>query len=167
MISLYETLNETLKTAVEICGDDSSPLFTKLPLRLWASKGVISCIEIKNAKISNSDIILIETLIAIRLTKVYGLEEIAQARQYLELNCSIDDEVSTQSLIKYIRFKKKSIEKKSVIKNVIANINDIKDKRNLTEQLHLANIKEEIISDYFYEFLKVKKEVEKYFSRIN
>ena len=164
MVSLYEAL----KTVVEICGDERASLFTELPLRLWENKGIISpSIKIKDGKIFYPDIILAEILTAIRLRKVYQLEEIVQARNFLEFNCSIDDKVSTQSLVKFMSFQKRSIEKKSVIKNVRGDINDIKKTRNLTEQLHLENRNKEVINDYFNEFLKAKKEGEKYYTAHN
>lgn len=153
-------LNEVQKKVVEIYGDEFPSFFTKSTLRLWSKKGVISRIKVKDGKAVYPDITIIEALTAIKLKNNYKLEEIIQARNYLELKSNIDDNVSTQSIIRFLNIQKVFIDKKIITKQAIEISNEIKKIQNFNEQLHLENKKKEIISDYFDEFLRAKREVE-------
>ncbi len=154
------SLNKVQKIVAEIYGDQFPSFFTKSTLRLWSKKGVISRIKVKNGKAVYPDITIIEALTAIRLKNYYTLEEIKQARSYLEFKYNIYDKVTTQSLVRFLNLQKIFIDKKVLTKQVIENINDIKKIQNLTEQLYLENKNKEIINYYFAEFSRAKKEVE-------
>lgn len=152
-------LNEVQKIVEEICGDEFSSLCTKSTLRDWSNKGVISRIKQKDGQEAYPEITIIEALTAIKLKNDYKLKEIIKARHYLELKCNIQDKVSTQSLVKFINFQKVFDDKKNVTKQALKNIKNIKKMWLLTNQLYLENKNKEIITAYFEEFSRAKKEV--------
>lgn len=161
------TLNEIQKVVQEICDDEFSSLCTKSTLRDWSNKGVISRIKVENGQDAYPEITIIEALTAIKLKNDYKLEEIIKAKNYLELKCNIHDKISNQSLVRYINFQKVFDDKKNVTKQALKKINDINKMWLLTNQLYLENKDKEIITDYFEECSRVKKEVKKFIEKIN
>jgi hypothetical protein len=153
------SLEDARKEVIDICGEEFPYVYTTLTLREWSNKNVISRLQVENGKVNYPDIVIVEILTTIRLKKKYKLEEIAEARKYLNLNCSIEDNLSSSDLLKFINLQKTFTDKKNVMKKAINEMTSTKKIRELADKLYFENRKLQIISDYLDEFLKAKKEV--------
>ena len=153
------SLAEARKEVIDICGEEFPCVYTTLTLREWSNKNVISRLKVENGEVNYPNIVIAEILTAVRLKKKYKLEEIADARSYLNLKCSLNDNISSSDLIRFINLKKTFTDKKNVTKKAINVINSTKKIRKLADKLYYENKKLQIISDYLDEFLQAKKEV--------
>jgi len=153
------SLSKARRAVREICGDDFPWVYTTMTLRNWSNKKVISRIKVKNGKAAYPDIVIAEILTAIRLKKSYKLDEIAEARNYLDLDCGLYDNVSTKDLIRFINLKRTFSDKRMTAKSTMKQINSTEKIRQLSDELAYEDKKLKIISDYLDEFLKAKREV--------
>jgi hypothetical protein len=154
------SLNDARKEVMDICGSEFPHVYTTLTLRDWSNKNVISRLKVENGKANYPDIVVAEILTAIRLKKKYTLEEIAEARSYLNLKCSLNDNLSSSDLVRFVNLQKTFSDKKNVTKKAINEITSTKKIRELADKLYYENKKLKIISDYLDEFLKAKREVQ-------
>lgn len=154
------SLNNARKEVMDICGDEFPHVYTTLTLRDWSNKNVISRLKVENGKANYPDIVVAEILTAVRLKKKYKLEEIAKARSYLNLKCSLDDKLSNSDLVRFVNLQKTFSDKKNVTKKAINEITSTKKIRELADKLYYEDKKLQIISDYLDEFLKAKREIQ-------
>ncbi len=154
------SLDDARKEVMDICGDEFPHVYTTLTLRDWSNKNVISRLKVENGRANYPDIVVAEILTAVRLKKKYKLEEIAKARSYLNLKCSLNDNLSNSDLVRFVNLQKTFNDKKNVTKKAINEITSTKKIRELADKLYYEDKKLQIISDYLDEFLKAKREVQ-------
>jgi hypothetical protein len=156
------TLNEAQNVVAKLCPDFISFVCNDLVLTEWANKGVISGMEIRDENALYPKIIVMEILTAINLKKQYNynLQEIAEARKYLNLNKKIMAGAEENNLLNLINLKRVYNDKKIVIKKVIERINSIEKIKNIIDDLYQENEKLERMVNYCFECFKAKKEIQ-------
>ncbi|TDO94669.1 hypothetical protein DFR79_10243 [Halanaerobium saccharolyticum] len=157
------SLSQARKMVMEIGGDDFPSVYTTLTLQDWANQNIISRLKVKNGKTGYPEIIVAEILTVLRLKNKYKLKEIAEAKCYLDLDCTLEAPLSPVELIKFINFKKTFRDKQIVINNSLEKIDCTQKVRVLADRLAEENKKLNIVSDYLDQFMEAKKEVAEYF----
>ena len=158
------SLSKARKAVREICGDEFPWVYTIMTLRKWSNKKVISRIEVEDGKAAYPDIVIAEILTAIRLKKSYKLDEIAEARNCLDLDCGLHEDISKKDLIRFINLKRTFSDKRMTAKSTMKQIDSTEKIRELSDELAYEDKKLKIISDYLDEFLKAKKEVKRIYA---
>ena len=153
------SLKDARKKAIEVCGGEFPYDYTELSLQIWSDKGIISREIVENDKAGYPDIILAEIITAIRLIrKNYQLNEIAQARCFLDLKDNINHRISNQFIVKIMNQKKIFIDEKFVAKHIIEKTTDCVKMLKLIKQQYSEYKIFKIRSDYLEEFLKAMRE---------
>ncbi len=157
MISLSRAKN----LVEEVRGEEMPLIYTNITLHDWIRAGVISRMQVDNGKALYPDIITTEILTALRLKEKYSLSEIAEARECLELDGGLPNQITQEDLTRFINCSKIFNDKKLATKLSLKNIESLDTIKRLIDDLLKEKNHLEVVEDYLSEFLKAEKEIKK------
>ena len=155
------SLSNAKKLVEEVRGEEMPLIYTNLTIHDWVREGVISHMEINDGKALYPDIITTEILTALRLKEKYSLSEIAEARECLELDGGLPNQIDKEDLIRFINCSKLFNDKKLATKLSLKHIESLETIKGLIDDLLKEKNHLEVVEDYLNEFLKAEKEIKK------
>lgn len=156
------SLTNAKKLVEKIRGEEMPKVYTELTLRDWSYKGVISHMKAENGNALYPDILTTEILTALRLKEKYSLDQIAEARQCLELEGGHLNQITEEEIIRFMNCSKLFNDKKIVAKLSLDHIDSLSQIKELIDDLVKEKDHLEVVEDYLLEFLEAEKELKNF-----
>lgn len=155
------SLNEARNLVEEVRGEEMPLIYANITLHDWIREGVISRMKVDDGNALYPDIITTEILTALKLKEKYSLAEIAEARECLELDGGLSNQISQEELIRFVNCSKIFNDKKLATKLSLEHIESLDTIKELIDDLLKEKNHLEVVEDYLKEFLKAEKELKK------
>lgn len=153
------SLKEVIALVGETRGEEMPFVYSSLTIQEWTRKGVISRVKVNNGNVFYPDIVSAEILTAFELKTNYSLKEIAEARNYLELEDKKMGEITEKNLIKFINCSKLFNDKKLVIKQNLNDVDSLDKVKKIIDDLLQERKRLEVVEAYINEFIAAVKEI--------